>query len=86
MHYEYRVIPSDELMATPSVWQFPATRAREYAATLQEALSRMADNGWRLVESHKEPWSGSVVFIFEREVRDERASDGIQTARSGTTC
>jgi hypothetical protein len=86
MSFEYRVLGLTELFAPPSVWQLPATRAKQYAVALQGALNRMADEGWRLVESHKEPWSGAIYFIFQRERVQEREQVGaIRPARLGAT-
>jgi hypothetical protein len=55
-----------------------------YAASLQGALNRIATDGWRFAESHKEPSSGAVYFIFEREPPQELHEDfrnGIQAVR-----
>jgi hypothetical protein len=86
MLFEYRVLSLTELFAPPSVWQLPATRARQYAVALQDALNRMAAEGWRLVESHKEPWSGASYFIFQRERGQEQEQvSAIRAARLGAT-
>jgi hypothetical protein len=84
--YEYRVIAERELVKSPSVWQSPSARAKQYAAALEGALSRMGDEGWQLVESHKEPWSGNVYFIFQRESLQEQSSErciGIRVMQRG---
>jgi hypothetical protein len=92
MPREYRVVSAETLTQSVSLWQTPAARAREYAAELQKALNRMAGEGWRFVETHKEPWSGSLLFVFEREASGEPSEsperhkehrNGIQAAKSG---
>jgi hypothetical protein len=87
MPLEYRVVSADTLTKDLGLWPTPAARAREYAASLQDALNRMANEGWRLVESHKEPCSGAVYFIFEREPPQEPRGDfrdAIQAVRPST--
>lgn len=67
MAVEYKVLGEFELITTPSFWQRPVSRMKQYSAALEEAFNRMASLGWRLVTSHKEPWSGMTCFTFERE-------------------
>jgi hypothetical protein len=92
MPVEYRVVSAETLTEAVSLWQMPAARSRAYAAELQSALNRMAEDGWRLVESHKEPWSGALLFVFEREAageqrvareRHEEHRNGIRPAKPG---
>jgi len=75
MPFEYRVCDAFELFKTPSIWQKPAARAKQYAAALEDALNRMASEGWQLADSHKEPWSGITYFIFQRESLQGQSSE-----------
>jgi hypothetical protein len=86
MSFEYRVLSAGELMQTPSFWQLPSARVKQYATRLQDALNRIGSDGWQLVESHKEPVSGAIYFIFQRETAKEdgvERSTGIQVMQLG---
>lgn len=74
MLFEYRVISQTELVTMPSLWKTFGARAKHYAIALQDALNRMTDEGWQLVDSHKEPWSGENYFVFQRERTQESFS------------
>jgi hypothetical protein len=59
---------------------------KQYATRLEEALNRLGNDGWQFVESHKEPWSGMIYFIFQRETVKEEAGEqntGIAEVRFG---
>ncbi len=75
MRYEYKVVAEFDLFTPPSIWQKPAARMKQYAAALEDAFNRMARDGWQLVHSHKEPWSGGNFFIFQREIIEEPPSE-----------
>lgn len=82
MAIEYKVIAEFDLFKTPSIWQLPASRMKQYAAEIEEAFNRMSSCGWRLVTSHKEPWSGVTYFTFEREAPKGQGSAQIMATRA----
>jgi hypothetical protein len=86
MPFEYRVIGEADVVKAPSVWQLPASRARQYAAALQDVLNTMASDGWELVGTHKEIWSGFGYVIFRCELPQDHGGElhnGIKTAHPG---
>jgi hypothetical protein len=66
MSTEYKVVLSTELVQPPSILQSPAARIKQFTVALEDALNDMAAEGWDLVDSSKEPWSGALLFVFRR--------------------
>ena len=49
---EFKVLQVTELVEIPSIWQLGSTRFKKFAEALEEALNRMAKEGWVFVGSH----------------------------------
>lgn len=73
MAIEYKVIAEFDLFQYPSIFQSLRSRAKQFAAAVEEALNRMASSGWRLVTTQKDLWSGITYFTFERESHKAQA-------------
>lgn len=67
MPNEIRVIPiRDLIVSTPSVWQRPSNRLKQYASQVEDGISRLSSDGWDLVTCFKEPLTGVSMFVFSR--------------------
>jgi hypothetical protein len=66
----YKVIPLTELLKLPSDWQWPSTWRDEFCEKFEQALNRMAKEGWLYVD--KFDWSNqgdvyNVMIVFRSE-------------------
>jgi hypothetical protein len=68
MPFEYRVVPADELTATPTVTRSTLWK-RVYAADVEQALNNLAESGWEMVGTFAHADSGAM-FVFRREWRE----------------
>jgi hypothetical protein len=78
MHYEYRVVPYDDLAPLAQLFKLPSSQRREYATLVEDALNHMGAEGWHLVDSFT--IYGGVLFVLPRGCVDDIARTGIKAA------
>jgi hypothetical protein len=67
MAESFKVVRFQDLVDSPSFWQTPANREAEFRKLLEEALNRMAAEGWAFTETYGNAIGGGGYFIFRRQ-------------------
>ncbi len=77
MQWEYKVVQFTDLMEMPSFWQMASSKMEEMGTSMQDAINRMAQDGWEYVDSI--PFPGMTVYFVFRKSRRTIGRDNIDT-------